>query len=58
MDAGRKLDRKKLIDMPKENLVDLLFMQIRNLWAVDGLYFLGIEEKFGTESATEIDREV
>jgi hypothetical protein len=25
------------------------------LWRVDGLYFLGIEKKFGTEAATEID---
>lgn len=28
------------------------------MWAVDGLYFLGIEEKFGTEAATEIDSKV
>ena len=28
------------------------------MWAVDGLYYLGIEEKFGTEAATEIDRQV
>jgi hypothetical protein len=27
----------------------------RNIWRVDGLYFLGIENKFGTEAATEID---
>jgi hypothetical protein len=33
-------------------------MHLRNLWAVDGLYYLGIEEKFGTEAATEIDRKV
>ena len=28
------------------------------MWAVDGLYYLGIEELFGTKSATEIDRKV
>lgn len=28
------------------------------MWAVDGLYYLGIEEKYGTEVATEIDRKV
>ena len=28
------------------------------MWTVDGLYFLGIEEKYGTEVATEIDRKV
>jgi len=41
--------------MPKERLLDLFFMHVRNLWRVDGLYFLGIEEKFGTDAATEID---
>jgi len=33
-------------------------MHLRNMWAVDGLYYLGIEESFGTEAATEIDRKV
>jgi hypothetical protein len=28
------------------------------MWAVDGLYYLFIEEKLGTEAATEIDRKV
>jgi hypothetical protein len=28
------------------------------LWRVDGVYFLGIEKKFGTEAATEIDANV
>jgi hypothetical protein len=26
------------------------------MWAVDGLYYMGIEEKWGTDEATEIDR--
>jgi hypothetical protein len=55
---AREMDRLKLMDLPKDKLVDLMFMHIRNLWAVDGLYFLGIEERFGTEGATEIDRMV
>jgi len=58
MDTNRKEDWKMLLELPKEKLVDLLFLQMRNLWAVDGLYFLGIEEKFDTESATEIDSNV
>ena len=58
MDAGRESDRKMLLEMPKEELVDLLFLQMRNLWAVDGLYFLGIEEVSGMESATVIDANV
>jgi hypothetical protein len=28
------------------------------MWAVDGFYYLFIEEKYGTEVATEIDRRV
>lgn len=48
-------DRKMLEDMPKNLLLDLFALHIRNIWRVDGLYFLGIEEKFGTEAATEID---
>jgi hypothetical protein len=52
---GSQEDREMLSKMPIENLLDLFFLQIRNLWRVDGLYFLGIEKKFGTEAATEID---
>jgi len=33
-------------------------MHLRNMWAVDGFYYLFIEEKYGTEVATEIDRKV
>lgn len=58
MHAGRDADRKLLTQMSNEKLVELLFMQMRNLWAVDGLYYLGIEERYGTEGATEIDRKV
>jgi hypothetical protein len=55
MNANRDADIELLMQMSKEELIDLFFLQMRNLWAVDGLYFLGIEEKFGTESATQID---
>jgi hypothetical protein len=58
MESARELDRDMLMNLPSEKLLDLFFLQMRNLWAVDGLYFLGIEEKFDTESATEIDRYV
>jgi hypothetical protein len=44
--------------VPKEKIADFVFMHLRDLWAVDGLYYLGIEEKFGTEAATDIDRKV
>jgi hypothetical protein len=56
--SGSVEDRKKLAEMPIEELLDFLFLQLRNLWRVDGLYFLGIEEKFGIETATEIDSQV
>jgi hypothetical protein len=52
---GSVEDRRMLASLPKERLLDYLFLQVRNLWRVDGLYFLGIEKKFGTEAATEID---
>ena len=56
--SGSVEDREMLAKMPKEKLLDFFFLQIRNLWRVDGLYFLGIEKKFGTEAATEIDASV
>jgi len=52
---GSVEDREMLAKMPMKKLLDFFFLQIRNLWRVDGLYFLGIEKKFGTEAATEID---
>jgi len=55
MTDARADDRKALMNMDKDKLVDLLLMHLRNMWSVDGLYYLGIEEKFGTDAATEID---
>ena len=52
---GSVEDREMLAKMSLEKLLDYFFLQIRNLWRVDGLYFLGIEKKFGTEAATEVD---
>jgi len=48
-------DLKMLRTMPREKLLKLFFLHVKNLWRVDGLYFLGIEERFGAEIATEID---
>jgi len=58
MDASRNWDQKRLMKMPQEKLIDLFFVQMRNIWSEDGLYFLGIEKRFGTDAAIEIDREV
>lgn len=52
---GRELDRRIIESIPKEKLADFIFMHLRDMWAVDGLYFVGIEEKFGTKEATKID---
>jgi len=51
-------DRKLIMDLSKDKLTDLIFLHLRNMWAVDGLYYLHIEEEFGTEVATKIDRNV
>ncbi len=43
--------------MDRQELYDYIFMQIKNTWRVDGLYFLGIERRHDTEEATEVDAE-
>jgi len=47
-----------LSQLSKEKIPHYIFMQLRNLWTADGLYFLGIEELYGTEIATQIDAKV
>ncbi len=54
----RTEDSTLLAALSKEQLMDYVFLQLRNLWTVDGLYFLGIEEADGTEEATRIDAHV
>jgi hypothetical protein len=54
----RDKDKALLNEIPKDKIDEFILMQLRNMWAVDGLYYLGIEEKSGTETATEIDRKV
>ena len=55
---SRNDDVEVLSLLPNEKIPDYIFMQLRNLWAADGLYFLGIEELNGTEVATKIDAQV
>ena len=55
--TSQVVDRVLLSKLSKKKLLDLLHFQIRNIWRVDGLYFLGIEREFGTEAASKIDEE-
>jgi len=55
---SRNDDVKLLSLLPKKKIPDYIFMQLRNLWSIDGLYFLGIEEAYGTKTATDIDVQV
>ena len=55
MSSLTKEDCEMLKNMPLDTLLNLFHMHIRNIWRVDGLYFLGIEQKFGTGAATQID---
>ncbi len=50
-------DKKRLKDLGMEKLVELFMNNIKTVWRVDGLYFQGIEKRFGQDSAREIDRE-
>ena len=55
---SRNDDVKLLSLLPKKKIPEYIFMQLRNLWAADGLYFLAIEELYGTKVATKIDAQV
>jgi hypothetical protein len=55
--TSQATDRAFLSKLPKKKLLDLMYLQIRNIWRVDGLYFLGIEKGFGADAASRIDEE-
>ena len=55
--TSQAVDRVFISKLPKKKLLDLLHFQIRNIWRVDGLYFLGIEKAYGTQAASRIDEE-
>jgi hypothetical protein len=56
--SGNVEDRRMLEKLSNEKLLNFLFLHVRNLWRVDGLHFLDIEKKSGTEAAAQIDAQV
>lgn len=55
---SREAEEEVIKQIPEDKLADFIFMHLRDMWAVDGFYYLFIEEEYGTEVATEIDRKV
>jgi hypothetical protein len=45
----------ELEKLPKETLIELIRMYSRNWLTLDGLWFSGVEEKFGLDVALELD---
>lgn len=52
------MDANKIEDLTKEELVELCSVYAKNWLATDGLWFQGVEGKFGFDAALEIDREM
>ncbi|MFH1624111.1 MAG: DUF6125 family protein [Pseudomonadota bacterium] len=46
------------MELPKKTLVDLLKTYSKNALTIDGLWFVNTEEKFGLDTAVEIDTKV
>ena len=45
----------ELKDLPKETLIDIIKMYSQNWLTVDGLWFSGVEERYGLDAAMELD---
>jgi hypothetical protein len=45
----------ELEGLSKETLIELIKMYSRNWHTCDGLWFSGVEERYGTDTALEID---
>lgn len=50
-------DQEMFEAMNREQLLDYIFMQVKNIWRVDGMYFLGIEKRHDIQEATDVDAE-
>ena len=49
---------EELDTLPRETLIELVKMYSRNWHTVDGLWFRGVEQRFGIDVALEIDIEM
>lgn len=47
--------RKQLQELSRETLMEMIQVYSRNWLTVDGLWFSGVEEKYGLEAALELD---
>jgi hypothetical protein len=50
-------DRELFDRLDRQKLYEYIFMQVKNIWRVDGLYFLGIEKRHDMQEATDVDAE-
>lgn len=56
--AGLPESDRELFDaLDREQLYDYINMLVKNIWRVDGLYFLGIEKRHDMQEATDVDAE-
>lgn len=52
------MERIKLEDLPRDTLIKLLQVSSKNWATTDGLWFQGVEDKYGMEVAVELDRKM
>jgi hypothetical protein len=55
MDNSENPVHAELEKLPKETLIELIKMYSRNWHTCDGLWFSGVEERYGADKALEID---
>jgi len=55
MDNPENPVHAELEKLPKETLIELIKMYSRNWHTCDGLWFSGVEERYGVDKALEID---
>lgn len=46
---------ERLLELPRETLIELIQLYSRNWMTLDGLWFSGVEEKYGMDAAVELD---